>query len=99
MQRGSWPYAPASSALPKPMEGALASGAATVRPAGAAGEKAAGDDRRNISIRAAMEDGDRSKLGRGSTNPPLLPGTGLQNLTEATHISKIFPALRAGHFP
>ena len=49
MQRGSWPYAPASSALPKPMEGALASGAATVRPAGAAGEKAAGDDRRNIS--------------------------------------------------
>ena len=49
MQRASRPYAPASSALPKPMEGALCSGAATARPAGAAGEKAAGDDSRNIS--------------------------------------------------
>lgn len=45
----SWPCAPASSALPKPMEGALASGAVTERTAGAAGENATGDIMDNIS--------------------------------------------------
>ena len=38
----SQPCAPTSSALPKPMEGALWSGAVAARPAGAAGVKAAG---------------------------------------------------------
>jgi hypothetical protein len=48
VRRDSWPCAPASSALPKPMEGALCSGAVTERPAGAAGENAAGDIMVNI---------------------------------------------------
>ena len=38
--------------MPKPIEGALDRGAVVARLAGAAGEKAAGDDTRNIMARA-----------------------------------------------
>ena len=54
--------APASSALPKPMEGALCSGAVTERPAGAAGEKAAGDIMVNIS-KGSKSEGRQGRSG------------------------------------
>ena len=65
------PCAPASSALPKPMEGALCSGAVTERPAGAAGEKAAGDIMVNISKGSKSEgrQGRSAQIGRGVSQP------------------------------
>ena len=64
MRRVRRPCAPASSALPKPMEGALCSGAVTERPAGAAGEKATGD------IMASISKGSKSegRQGRSGIN-------------------------------
>ena len=52
----SQPCAPTSSALPKPMEGALWSGAVAARPAGAAGVKAAG------FIMASISEGQRKAM-------------------------------------
>ena len=60
----SQPCAPTSSALPKPMEGALASGAVAARPAGAAGEKAAGLIIANMVVEGQRKGGDRSYLWR-----------------------------------
>ena len=62
MRRVRRPCAPASSALPKPMEGALCSGAVTERPAGAAGEKAAGDIMVNIS-KGSKSEGRQGRSG------------------------------------